>query len=51
MFALTLTDIVWNWFEPIKNKIWDMVTLKVKFKKRFNHGNSLYENNAHVSKT
>ena len=34
MFPLTLTEIKWNWFEPIMNNIQDMPTMKEKFKKR-----------------
>ena len=34
MSSLTLTDITWNWFEPIINNIQDMPTLKEKFMKR-----------------
>ena len=36
MFALTLTDIEWNWFESIMNNIPDMPTLKEDFMKGFN---------------
>ena len=28
MFALTLTDITWNWFEPIMNNIPDILVSK-----------------------
>ena len=35
MFALTLTDIAWNWFEPKVNNTHDIPTLKEKIIKRF----------------
>ena len=36
MFALMLTDIAQNWFEPIMNVIQDMVSIKEKCMRYFN---------------
>ena len=36
MFIMTLTNIAWNWFEPIMNGIQDMASLNEPFPKIFN---------------
>ena len=52
MFALTLTYIAWNWFEPLMNTIQDMPTLNKKSTKRFNSwGQTLREQFVHTGKT
>ena len=33
IFAFTLTDIAWTWYEPIKNNIPNMSTVQEKYEK------------------
>ena len=51
MFALILTGIAWNWFEPIITNILNMAALKEKIIKDSIHGKRPYGNNVHIGKT
>ena len=50
MFALTLTHIAWNWFEPNINNLLDMPTLKEVFIKMSNSWDRHSKNSQHTGK-
>ena len=52
IYTITLTDIAWNWYEPIMNDIQDMPTWREKkLWKDSIHGDSPYKTNIHIDKT